>query len=55
MTQTTLTDDEIVQLTESWKRSTQLRVYKHLFSMGCTMAAIDVHIYKALKDEKANV
>ena len=55
MAQVTLTDDEIRQLADNWAKSTQLRVYKHLFSLGCTLAAIDVHIYKALKDEKANV
>ena len=54
MAQVILTDDEIGQLCESWKRSTQLRVYKHLFNLGCTMAAIEVHISKALKEEKAN-
>ena len=56
MNQTTLTDDEIVQLTESWKRSTWLRVYKHLNRCGATMTGIDYEISKALKEEaKANV
>lgn len=51
---TILTDDELSNLVESWAKSTQLRVYKHLNNMGCTLLAIDTAIAKALKDEKFN-
>ena len=54
MTQTTLTDDEIVTLSETMAKSTQLKLYKYWNRSGITMAGIDYAIQQAVKGEKAD-